>query len=139
MTYRDTIISVIDKSISPCDYTYMTIPDFFREIACFDKQGLRIKSDKVIEEIKEHIKKVKSKYKKGEFIEGALEDEFGNKAKYLLIQYDLEQKLTLFCSEDKVNLQEYPYFRDIEKCFTAISKKYDLSRIIYATRIGYNE
>ena len=137
VTYKDSIVSVINCTLDPCDYTNLNIPDYYKEIACFDKYGLRVNSKMLINKIKERIKIIQSSYKNAIFILGNNVDELGNRDKYLFVQYTKQNGLNMLCSQDSVKIFEYQYFVDLDMCFSEVVDEFKLSKIIFATKIFF--
>lgn len=137
ITYKDSIVSVVNCTFDPCDYTYLNLPDYYREFACFDKHGLRVNSNVIIDRMKEKVRSIQSRYRKAIFVSGNNVDEFGNKDKYLFVQYTKQGGLKVLCLQDDVKLDEYQYFIDLDMYFSEIVNEFNLSKIIFATKIFF--
>lgn len=137
VTYKDSVVSVINCTFDPCDYTYLNIPDYYRGFACFDKHGLRVNSNVIIDKMKEKVRSIQSRYKKAILVPGNNVDEFGNKDKYLFVQYTKQGGLKVLCPQIDIKIHEYQYFVDLNACFSEVVNQFKLSKIIFATKIFF--
>lgn len=121
------IISDYIYPFEPWMYNIYTIPSYLRGVHCFDRNGKPVKK-KIENKIKQGIREIRSRYPRGKYIILPGEEE----ERYLILKYDPINKLHAY-GEDFEEYVKGPYFEEIEAYFQKITKKYNLSRIVFST------
>lgn len=113
----------------------LTIPSYLRGVHAFglDKNPAK---EEINQFISSGLKNIRMGYNKSKFLflEEKKEDAF------VMVEYMAEKnKLVIKNVGCYDYLLEYPYFKEMSDYFKSACEKFDLSRIVYATRLYFNE
>ncbi|GET25782.1 hypothetical protein NT017_21110 [Prolixibacter sp. NT017] len=115
---------------SPCDELSYDLPFYLQNILIFDKNGVSIDSEELVNEFKKEIKQVKLHFDKVERKDGA--------AVYVLLSYTLSDGLSPMCGSD-YKISDYKYFDQVGDFLSVFVRKNKISKIIFMTPIFINK
>ena len=115
---------------SPCDELSYDLSFYLQNILIFDKNGVSIDSEELINEFKKGIKQVKLHFDNVVKKDGS--DVF------VLVSYTLSDGLTPICSSD-YKISDYKYFDLIDDFLSVFVSKNKISKMIFTTPIFIKE
>jgi len=130
LIYRDTLFRCPIFSFERLGSIDSAYPDYIRGIHSFKKNKEPVKK-KINEEIQYGLRKIFQYYSKVDLL--TLDN---GEASFMIVEYLASMNKLINRTGEKYDyLLKEPYFQDLKMYFEAACKKYNLSRIVYSTRI----